>query len=80
MKDNNFSFIKLRDEITTKSGLGSSISSKEHQKKLKFEPNLNVTRHHVHTENIEINNNIQKQEIVVQEQPANVVNINESKF
>ncbi len=79
MKDNNFSFIKLRDEITTKSGLGSSVSSKEPQKKLKFEPNLNVTRHHIHTENVEINN-IQKQEILIQEQPANVVNINESNF
>jgi hypothetical protein len=46
MKDgNDFSFLKLRDEIIK---LGVSTNPqllKEEHKKLKFEPNLNVVRH-----------------------------------
>ena len=47
MKDNkDFSFIKFRDEIINKSGLSHNVAgiNKELQKKLKFEPNLNITR------------------------------------
>jgi len=48
MKDNDFSFVKLRDEIINRSGLSHGVAglNKEFQKKLKFEPNLNITRHH----------------------------------
>jgi len=46
MKDNNFSFIKLRDEIINKTG-SSHPHAKEANKKLKFEPNLNIIREHI---------------------------------
>jgi len=46
MKDgNDFSFLKLRDEIIKLGVSANPQSLKEDNKKLKFEPNLNVVRH-----------------------------------
>ncbi len=45
MKDgNDFSFLKLRDEIIKLSVNPNPQPAREEQKKLKFEPNLNVVR------------------------------------
>ncbi len=46
MSDKDFSFVKLRDEIINRSGITHNIAgvNKEFGKKLKFEPNLNITR------------------------------------
>ena len=46
MKDgNDFSFLKLRDEMI-KLGVNQNFQpTKEEHKKLKFEPNLNIVRH-----------------------------------
>jgi len=42
---NDFSFLKLRDEMI-KLGVNPNVNLvKEEHKKLKFEPNLNVVRH-----------------------------------
>jgi len=76
MKDNNFSFIKLRDEIITKSGLTQN-SSKEQQKRLKFEPNINVTRSYTPSETFDAPIQV-KQEVIETQQPI-VMNANESK-
>jgi hypothetical protein len=95
-QDKNFSFIKLREEIITKSGginLAHGSGFKEPSKKLKFEPNINITRTHAH-ENPEhfttsrldntnnINNNITQDGIVPSEtnQQSNTVNLSESNF
>lgn len=42
----NFSFLKLREEIISKSGMGSNVVDSTHNlvKKLKFEPNFNIPR------------------------------------
>jgi hypothetical protein len=73
MKDNNFSFVKLRDEIINKSGIGHLHNLKDSQRKLKFEPNVNISRQNIpHTEF--------KTEKPEQTEPSNVVNLTESKF
>ena len=42
---NDFSFLKLRDEMI-KLGVNPNVHlAKEEHKKLKFEPNLNIVRH-----------------------------------
>ena len=44
-KEKEFSFVKLREELFLKSGITSNISGQhDHSKKLKFEPNVNITR------------------------------------
>jgi hypothetical protein len=73
MKDNNFSFVKLRDEIINKTGLSHSSSHKESQKKLKFEPNVNIARQNI--PNTEI-----KTEKPEQIEHSNTVNLTESKL
>ena len=73
MKDNNFSFIKLRDEIIHKSGLGHNIPLKETQKKLKFEPNVNIARQSVPQQVIE-----KKAEKSETPEQSNLVNLTES--
>lgn len=46
MKDgNDFSFLKLRDEIIKLGVNPNPQPNKEEHKKLKFEPNLNIVRH-----------------------------------
>jgi hypothetical protein len=47
-KIKDFSFLKLRDEIINKSGIipsSNELSSPINQR-LKFEPNINITRSH----------------------------------
>lgn len=80
MKDNNFSFIKLRDEIITKSGLTQN-STKEQQKRLKFEPNINVTRSYTPSETFEVPIPIKQETVVaVEPQQPQVMNANESSL
>lgn len=67
-KDKNFSFIKLREEIITKSGginpnLFHTSGFKEPTKKLRFEPNINITRSHAH-ENPEQFNTFKKDSLI----------------
>ena len=67
-KDKNFSFIKLRQEIITKSGginpnLFHTSGFKEPTKKLRFEPNINITRSHAH-ENPEQFNTFKKDSLI----------------
>jgi hypothetical protein len=66
-KEKNFSFIKLREEIITKSGginpnIFHTPGFKEPTKKLRFEPNINITRSHTH-ENPEQFNTFKKDNI-----------------
>ena len=43
---NDFSFVKLREEIINKSGIYNNPTdlNNENPKKLKFEPNINISR------------------------------------
>ncbi len=77
MSEKNFSFLKLREEIITKSGGISHAGFKEPQKKLKFEPNLNITRQHIpeHVESI-----VPAEVINVPQEASTKVDLSESKF
>ena len=77
MKD-DFSFLKLREQIISKSGVAPTATTKEQLKKLKFEPNINVQRSMI-VDNSDNRINKPSNEIEEIEKTPTAVNISESK-